>query len=233
MKLSYGIISFIIDDNKIKYLVCQRKDSFHFLNLLKKFNTMKNKEVLDNIKNLTKDECNRIISHDFTDTWDDLYINNIYRSYIIQKTNVFNNFNMLKKKYIKEIKEQYNTSNVILEWGFPKGGKIKFESDLNCALREWVEETTIKKDELNIINTDPFSYNILYENFQINVKCFLAKINIEINVNPKKTKLRSYISKEIGSLKWGTLEELKSYLSSNIIEELEKVEKFISIFLLN
>ena len=42
------------------------------------------------------------------------------------------------------------------EWEFPKGRKNKDEMDLECALREFEEETGISKDKLTIFdNIEP------------------------------------------------------------------------------
>ena len=43
------------------------------------------------------------------------------------------------------------------EWGFPKGRRNYKEKDLECALREFEEETGIQKSSLTIIkNLNPF-----------------------------------------------------------------------------
>jgi len=46
------------------------------------------------------------------------------------------------------------------EWGFPKGRRNMNESDLECACREFEEETGLKSDDYKIMNIKP-----LYENF--------------------------------------------------------------------
>ncbi len=47
------------------------------------------------------------------------------------------------------------------EWGFPKGRRIRCESDLDCALREFNEETNIPQDSIHV-----FKNIVLSETFR-------------------------------------------------------------------
>ena len=39
------------------------------------------------------------------------------------------------------------------EWGFPKGRRNLYEKDLNCALREFSEETGYSSKSINLIES--------------------------------------------------------------------------------
>ena len=61
-------------------------------------------------------------------------------------------FNNLKSKKENSLDQIINECNIIYiekDWGFPKGRRNLRESDYDCALREFEEETDIK--ETNIL----------------------------------------------------------------------------------
>jgi len=78
----------------------------------------------------------------------------------------------------KEIDLQCITSYIepdynLEEWGFPKGRKGKYETDIECAIREFEEETGYSRNDIKIINnikpiienvigTDGISYKHIY-----------------------------------------------------------------------
>ena len=55
----------------------------------------------------------------------------------------------LEENLIKLL-ENSHTKWTTPEWGIPKGRKHNKESDINCAIREFVEESGIKHKNLNI-----------------------------------------------------------------------------------
>ena len=61
------------------------------------------------------------------------------------------------------------------EWGFPKGRRNPRETDLNCAIREFQEETALERQDFTVIqNTCPIS-----ETFLVQIK-FIIVINITL-----------------------------------------------------
>ena len=58
------------------------------------------------------------------------------------------------------------------------------------------------------------------------VECWLAKSEKLLEPNYKKTKLRSFISEEVGDIKWVSTKEMW-FLPSEIQETLIEVEEFI------
>ena len=107
-------------------------------------------EIYDKDKNQEQD-CFKLL---WTDFWHDdinkVNNNSEYRSArskFYQLKNCTNNVDLPLKFYIDKIKSTYKT----LEWGFPKGRRIKNESTLDCALREFEEETGININKIKII----------------------------------------------------------------------------------
>jgi len=46
--------------------------------------------------------------------------------------------------------KNYKNNYTEQEWGFPKGRKKIKESDIDCAIREFCEETQLYKDDIQI-----------------------------------------------------------------------------------
>jgi 8-oxo-dGTP pyrophosphatase MutT (NUDIX family) len=108
------------------------------------------------------------------------------------------------------------------EWEFPKGRRNYQEKDLDCALREFEEETGLSKTEIKVIgNIIPFEEIFLGSNHKsYKHKYFLA-------YTEKTTDdLTNYQQTEVSKLDWKTLDEcLESIRPYN----LEKKQLIINI----
>ena len=80
---------------------------------------------------------------------------------------------------LEEIVKKSNTNWIETEWEFPKGRRNYKEKDLDCALREFEEETGISASKLNIIeNVLPFEETFIGTNHKsYKHKYFLAYLN--------------------------------------------------------
>jgi len=114
------------------------------------------------------------------------------------------------------------------EWGFPKGKRNQYETNLECALREFTEETTINTKELTILDrlvpiTETFigTNNINYKHtYYIGIGS-----QIQPNINDYKQSI------EIGNIGWFSIEQAKKLIRSyhtDRLEILNMIEKFIS-----
>lgn len=90
------------------------------------------------------------------------------------------------------------------EWGFPKGRKNYQEKDLQCALREFEEETGISSKKLNIIeNIMPFEEIFTGSNYKsYKHKYFLAKIS-----NNEEQNLSFFEKGEVSKMAWFSFDE--------------------------
>jgi len=153
---SFGIILHKYVNNKIYYIMVQRKDSLCFTEFIRGKYDIKNiKYILKLISNMTLDEQKRLIEHDFDHLWSEMWVNNtnnMKKEYNVSK----NKFNKLKTGYKVKSNDEIlfidlnyfiSKNQYILEseWEFPKGRRKLHETDLHCALREFEEETNIRK----------------------------------------------------------------------------------------
>jgi 8-oxo-dGTP pyrophosphatase MutT (NUDIX family) len=93
------------------------------------------------------------------------------------------------------------------EWEFPKGRRNYQEKDLDCAIREFEEETGISKYNIKIIeNLMPFEEIFIGSNHKsYKHKYFLAAMCDQEEKN--KYTLNNYQKTEVSKIKWKTLEE--------------------------
>jgi 8-oxo-dGTP pyrophosphatase MutT (NUDIX family) len=111
------------------------------------------------------------------------------------------------------------------EWEFPKGRRNFLEKDLDCALREFEEETGIQKKDLTIIeNIVPFEEIFIGSNHKsYKHKYFLAFMDTN---QAKPISLYNYQQSEVSKIEWKSLDEcLESIRPYN----LEKKQLIINI----
>jgi ADP-ribose pyrophosphatase YjhB (NUDIX family) len=91
---------------------------------------------------MSKSEVENIKNIDFQILWDDLWKKTARSKAFLKELSISKNkFNYCKKNNIFEnLESKYETP----EWGFPKGRRNKFEKNLDCAIREFEEETNYK-----------------------------------------------------------------------------------------
>lgn len=154
---SVGIIAFNENEdfNLDKIYLIRRKDSIGFSELLRGRYYVYNKEHVKNILEvMTTSEIEKIKKHmDYDELRNEVLDGKLFKTeYHEAKTK----FNIIKSgvlnytidSLIKEIEDFWDEP----EWGFPKGRRHIRETDIECAKREFEEESGFKSDEYELIN---------------------------------------------------------------------------------
>ena len=107
------------------------------------------------------------------------------------------------------------------EWGFPKGRRNPHETDITCAIREFQEETGLKRNDFTLIqNIYPISETFFGSN-QVHYchKYYIALCdnNTEVKVLPDNL----HMTREIGAIKWCTLDEAITKIRPDNVEKRE------------
>ena len=166
---SIGIVVFRIKDNIPEFLMIRRKDTLGHVDFMRGKYSLNNKEYLLNMLNqMTICEKESLIEDEFPVLWNKVWggsiISNQYKN---EESNSQEKFNALKKGVLfdntlvtlNELVEESNKQSSWLEteWGFPKGRRNHKESDYDCALREFNEETGYNVKYLqNLQNIIPY-----------------------------------------------------------------------------
>jgi len=230
--ISSGIIAFRKGNEGIEFLLICRKDSLGYIDFLRGKYPLYNKIYIQNLINeMTIYEKRNLIEKKFYDLWTLLWGGNIALQYRSEEKSSGDKFSKLMNGITLKNNEQYNLKDLLLksntkwetpEWGFPKGRRNYGENDLNCAIREFEEETGYKKKNINIAkNIIPFEEIFVGSNYKsYKHKYFLAFMNND------DYPLDKFQKSEVSEIKWLSLDEcLKKIRPYN----LEKKEIIIKI----
>jgi len=228
---SYGIIVFRRSIDGIQFLMLRRKDSFGYIDFIRgKYSPYNIYQIQNIINEMSVKEKESILTESFDYLWKKMWgdvLSNQYKneeqiSYIkleLIKTGVFINNELIS---LKDLIYKSNTIWEETEWEFPKGRRNFKEKDLECALREFEEETGILSSRIKIIeNILPFEEIFIGTNHKsYKHKYFLAYM-------PENDEyLNNFQITEVSKLEWKTinqcLQDIRPY-------NLEKKELIINI----
>jgi 8-oxo-dGTP pyrophosphatase MutT (NUDIX family) len=210
---SYGIILFRSNNQGIQYLMIRRKDSFGYIDFIRgkytPYNIYQLQNVVDEMSVLEKE---RILTHSFEQLWTQIWgetNNNQYKNEELsssKKLDIIKNGVLLNDNSIitlKDIVEKSTTSWNETEWEFPKGRRNSKEKDLDCALREFEEETGISRNKITIIeNVLPFEEIFIGTNHKsYKHKYFLAYMNDETE------DLANFQVTEVSKIEWKSIDK--------------------------
>jgi 8-oxo-dGTP pyrophosphatase MutT (NUDIX family) len=224
--ISFGIICYKIEKNEIKYLMIQRKDSLSFMEFVRGKYEITNIEYIKKLLlNMTIGEREMILTNSFDNIWNYIWFQNDNSSTKNNKEFLNSKFkfsllneNNFLKNYITSIKSVFFSQ----EWGFPKGRRKIKENDIDCAVREFYEETRIKPEDINIINEiKPFeemffgTNGIMYKHIY-----YISKLkNNEILIEIDNTCLEQI--REIRAINWFNYNDVISHIKSYNTERIE------------
>jgi 8-oxo-dGTP pyrophosphatase MutT (NUDIX family) len=224
---SIGIVAFRIKDKIPEYLMIRRKDTLGYVDFMRGKYSLSNKDYILNLLNhMTVDEKNNLKTLRFIDLWKNVWGDgDISTQYKNEETISYDKFTQLqtgvwfnKKTYtlVDLINESSQLSNwEESEWGFPKGRRNNRETDYDCALREFKEETGYKIDNLtNIQNIIPYEEIFTGSNYKsYKHKYFL--MYMDYNTSLKKG---HFETSEVSKMEWATYEQGISVIRDYNIE---------------
>ena len=233
---SYGIILFRSSESGIQYLMIRRKDSFGYIDFIRGKYLQHNLEHLQSIFNeMSVVEREKVKNNDFDTLWKQMWgdtnIGSQYKSEEIASQKKFESLKngmMINNEFVSldTLITNSTTHWKETEWEFPKGRRNVHEKDLDCALREFEEETGYPKSNLiNVDNIIPFEEIFIGSNHKsYKHKYFLAYMDVK--EQEKNVSLYNYQQTEVSKIEWKSLEEcLESIRPYN----LEKKQLIINI----
>lgn len=227
--LSCGII--LIDKpilpvnlNTTRVLMIRRKDSMSFAEFMRgKYDPANTEYVGLLIGNMTIEEQTAIRNQTFETLWKTLWGDDHASADFIASRDKFNQ--------LDRISLVQNNPSVYAEpeWGFPKGRRVRNESDVDCAIREFTEETNIDRDAYLVLR------NIrLEETFeglngvQYRHVYFVAVLTQpdQINLNQRFTAMQR---REISGISWKTFAECESHVRPHHVQRQAMIDQLKSI----
>lgn len=173
--LSFGLICFRMHGQEVEYLMIQRKDSLSFMEFVRGKYELNNVAYLKKMFSLMTDEERGILEKSsFENIWNYIWCQNNVPKTSQEYHECRRKFETLREGYFSDgvfvnLKEVLATTNPIYnepEWGFPKGRRRQRETDLDCAIREFCEETGCISSDFEVLVTNPYRETFLGTNGQ-------------------------------------------------------------------
>ena len=259
---SYGIILFRYLQHEgggtsLQFLMIRRKDSFGYIDIIRgKYSLLNMEQIQNSFDEMSLEEKQRVLDEDFESLWKKMWgIETTQAAYRNEQTNSSKKFDILKQgirvpgslqderytlhDFIRNSQTQWEET----EWEFPKGRKNGQEKDLDCALREFEEETGISRHAISVIeNVMPFEENFMGSNHKIyKHKYFLAMWQSPSSVPPPPglgfaaspphppSSLESYQRTEVSKMEWKTLEDCLGCIRPYHLEKKRMIENIYRV----
>ena len=208
---SYGIILFRSTSDGIQFLMIIRKDSFGYIDFIRgKYSPYNIYQIQNIVNEMSIQEKERILTDSFDQLWKKMWgeTSNIqYKNEEIsssKKLDIIRNGIMVNDELItlKDIVNKSTTHWKETEWEFPKGRRNNKEKDLDCALREFEEETGISKNKITMVeNILPFEEIFIGTNHKSYKHKYFLAYATEIN-----EELDNFQVTEVSKIEWKSFE---------------------------
>ena len=209
---------------KIKFLLIRRKHSLNFIEFIRGKYELNQSELKYKFELMSPDEIADISILSFKNLWENVWGDKSWcKTFDKEYKDSKDKFNKLKKdkQLFKTLTQdtipKYNSP----EWGIPKGRRESQESNMDCGIREFCEETSLTCDNFNIINkVSPIVENFTGTNNK-NYKSIFYLASL------KKNKFNFNIDNnfEVGDIGFFTLDEATTLIRDYHQERIKILEK--------
>ena len=203
-------------------LMVRRKDSMSYMEFVRGKYEMSDPPYIHRlIENMTQDEQRKIVEMPFIHLWTQLWGNG--------RDAHSPEFYASKEKF-----EALDRARIVYdhrstwsdpEWGFPKGRRMRGETDMDCAVREFYEETNIPREAYtlckNLCFTETFTGT---NNVQYKHVYFLAFLSDSSKIDLEQ-KLTVAQRREVSKVDWMSLDGCKALIRPHYIRRKEIIDE--------
>lgn len=217
-----------VDPKSVSVLMVRRKDSMSYMEFIRgKYNSNEEEYIKRQLSNMTIQEQKLILEEPFELLWTKLWGNSRDTESMEYEAARYKFNSLDKRRLISECSSRFNEP----EWGFPKGRRMRGESDVQCACREFFEETNIPNEaytvtDLKFSETFIGTNNIKYKHIYY---VALLKDSKLFNLKHRLTPVQR---REISAVDWKTLTECKAITRPHYTERkkmITELEKMVSL----
>jgi 8-oxo-dGTP pyrophosphatase MutT (NUDIX family) len=190
-----------INVEDIELLMIRRKDSMSYTEFMRgKYDINDSAYVSRLLQNMTQSEIESLNTQTFESLWSKMW-NNVER--------YDHEMRLANEKFdaVFEIVKESSSVYTEPEWGFPKGRRYRCESDLQCAEREFFEETNIPRSAYISVKDVEFNEIFIGTNgIPYEHKYYLGIVvqPDQVNIHQKFTPVQR---REISAIGWKTLSD--------------------------
>lgn len=215
--VSYGILGYRWINGILKFILIQRRNTIGYIDFIRgKYDDYKNL-----IDEMTLTEKYKILNNNFDQLWDDIWLNHNSKAYKVE-------YNNAKSKFINlDIHNIISSTLPYTKWDheeycIPKGRRNNNETQVHCAIREFIEETGFQRYNFNIINNYSSIEELFYGSNGVPYKhiYYIAKINTDIIPSINTNNILQ--AGEVKNIKWFSYKE-----AMNVFRCYESTKRFI------
>lgn len=221
---SFGIVLFRHSPKGVQFLMIRRKDSFGYIDFIRGkylcYNIHQLQKIIDE---MSLEEKDKIMNLSFPELWKNMWGGNSNQNRSEEQVSQ-KKFECIKTGIsvdnqfitLKNIVDKSNTCWSETEWEFPKGRRNFQEKDLECALREFEEETGIQNSKISVVeNLLPFDEIFIGSNH----KCYKHKYFLAYMPYEDDDELSHFQKAEVSKLEWKTMDECLSSIRPYHLEK--------------
>lgn len=208
-RLSMGVACCRFNLSRVEMLmVCKRYTYAYYMFVHGKYNPSNNSEMIKWFSGMTIDEKHDIMSLNFMQMWYRIWLNNTTRNsnYFSAKSKFEGTFAIDGGARLHRLISKSTNAGKI--WAIPKGRKKnRAEHNINCAVREFYEETRISKGSYKLWVDRSRSYSYIDDGIKYTNQYYLAftKHNIEPRIDfSAKEQIE-----EVSDIRWMDIEEIR------------------------
>jgi len=231
--MSFGIICYRVRKGmQPEYLMIQRKDSLSFMEFIRGKYKLDNVEYIQQLLScMTHNERHSLLKKTFEELWNIIWYQPLVSKYNSEFHDAKRKFESLREGIVvttstpprKVTLHELITSSPSPysepEWGFPKGRRKLREEDIDCAVREFCEETGFESKDICIVkDLPPFeeiffgTNNVLYRHVYY-IACIQGDQNKNLHVDPRNLNQ----AREVRDIAW--------YTCDGVVEHIRKHNK--------
>jgi 8-oxo-dGTP pyrophosphatase MutT (NUDIX family) len=231
--MSFGIICYRMRNGQYpEYLMIQRKDSLSFMEFIRGKYKLDNVEYIQQLLScMTHGERHSLTKKSFEELWNIIWYQPLVSKYNSEFHDAKKKFESLRegiivttstpprKVTLHELLSSSPSPYSEPEWGFPKGRRKLREEDIDCAVREFCEETGFESKDIGIVKElPPFeeiffgTNNVLYRHVYY-IACLQGDQNKHLHVDPKNLNQ----AREVRDIAW--------YTCDGVVEHIRKHNK--------
>ena len=157
-------------------------------------------------------EYQALRTKDFDELWKEIWSNSTDDKSVEHNLEYYRakeQFTILKEYILPQIAHRINITYNVPEWGFPKGKRNGGESNLECAIREFEEESGLEESDYIVLDRlYPLIENITGSN-GVNYKhvYYIGLLNPDLNKTKIKINQNNIQAYEIGDIGMFSIDE--------------------------
>jgi len=231
--LSCGLLlldtpSLPMSPSSVNLLMIRRKDSISFAEFMRgKYDPEDPEYVSRLVRNMTLKEQAALASETFESLWRMLWGDDRASADYLPSYEKFNQLDRMK--LMRDNLSVYTEP----EWGFPKGRRMRGETDVACAIREFDEETNIPRDSYLVLKN-----MILEESFVgLNGVKYKHIYFVAVLKHPELLDLSQRFTtmqrREISAIAWKSMEQAEALIRPHHVERsgmLDQLKTIIETF---